>query len=42
MTISSQIHRNHRKNHNIDQNTWPVPNSATTIYLFLLDAMCGR
>src|SRR3954447_8822090 len=27
--ISSQIQMKKQKNHNIDQNTWPVPNSRT-------------
>ena len=30
-TISSQIQMKNRKNQSIDQNTWPVPNSASNM-----------
>ena len=32
-TISSQSQMKNMKNHNIDQNTWPVPNSAITLVM---------
>src|SRR5262245_33597170 len=31
ITISNQIQMKNKKNHSIDQNTWPVPNSASSI-----------
>src|SRR5262245_26168249 len=34
-TISSQIQMKKRKNHNMDQNTWPVPNSAASMNSYL-------
>ena len=34
MTINIQIHMKNRKNHSIDQNTWPVPNSAKIMSCF--------
>src|SRR3546814_4920832 len=32
---SSQIHMTNKKNHSIDQKTWPVPNSAASMVCYL-------